>query len=105
MTTEGATNLGRGGNSDDPEIEEIPECESDLESLSVGCFDTFCEIFLPSAGACLSKTGFPKGFSRFGSNFPGIERDFDLSECCRDFVDGRGCGPPKVKKVPTGAKV
>ncbi len=101
MTTEGATNRVRGGKSDDPESKEIPECESAFESLSVG----FCETFFRLAGACFSEMDFPEGFSRFESNFPGMERDFDLSDGCRDFVDGRGCWPPKDKEVPNGAKV
>ncbi len=101
MTTEGATNRGRWGNSDDPESEETPECESDFESLPV----EFCEIFFRLADACFSEIGFPDGFSRFGSNFPGTERDFDLSEGCSDFADGRGCWPPKGKEVTNGAKV
>ncbi len=101
MTTEGATNRGRGGNSDDPESDEIPECESDFESLSAG----FCVLFLRLAGACFPAIGFPDGFSRFGSNFPGMERDFDLSEGCSDLADGRGGWPSKGKKVPNGAKV
>ncbi len=46
MNTEGATNRGRMGKSDESESEESPECDSDYESLSVGSFDTFCEIFL-----------------------------------------------------------
>ncbi len=101
MTNEVATNRGRGGNSDDPESEETPECESDFESLSLG----FCVIFFQLAGACFSEMGFPDGFSRFGSNFPGTERDFYLSEGCSDFADGRGCWPPKGKEVPNGAIV
>ncbi len=92
---------GGGGNSDDSESEEKAECESDFESLSF----EFCEIFFRMAGACFSEMGFPDGFSRFGSNFPGTERDFDLSEVCSNFSDGRGCWPPKGKKVPNGAKV
>ncbi len=101
MTTEGATNRGRGGRSDDPESEEIPECEPDFESLSAES----CEIFFRVAVACFFEMGFPDGFSRFGSNFPGMERDFDLSGSCSDFPDGRGGWPSKGKEVPNGAKV
>jgi hypothetical protein len=85
MTTEGATNRGRGGKSDDPDSEETPECESDFESLSA----EFCEIFFRLPGARFSEMDFPDGFSRLESNFPGTERDFDLSEGCSDFPDGR----------------
>jgi hypothetical protein len=53
-----------GVKSDDPDSEEISECESDLESLSVGSFDILCETFFRSADACLSENGFPDGFSR-----------------------------------------
>jgi hypothetical protein len=86
MTTEGATNRGRGGKSDDPESEEIPECESDFESLSV----EFREIFFRLAGACFSEMGFRDGFSLFGFNFPGTERDFDLSEGVQRFSRWEG---------------
>ncbi len=58
MTTEGATNRGRGGKSDEPDSEEIPECESSFESLSVGYLDTFCETLFRSAGACLFRDWF-----------------------------------------------
>ncbi len=86
--------VGGGVCSDDPKSEEIPEYESDFDILSIGCFETFCEAFLRSEDACLSETCFSKGFSRFGSDFPGMERAFDLSECSVYFADWRGCGPP-----------
>jgi hypothetical protein len=104
MTTEDANNNLQGGNSDDPESDEIPECESDFESLSMGSFETFCETFLRSAIACLSETGFPDGFSRLGSNFPGMERDFDLSDRRRDFLMGGVAGRLRKERPPMGQK-
>jgi hypothetical protein len=92
---EGATNSGRGGSSDDPESDETPECESDLDKISPCSFEFSRGIFLRLAGACPSESSFPDGFSRLASDFPGMERDFDLSECRSDFADGGGCGPPK----------
>ncbi len=52
-----------------------------------------------------SESGFADGFSRPGFNFPGMECAFEFSDCRRDFFDGRGCGLPKEKDAPNGAKV
>ncbi len=48
--------------------------------------------------------GFPDGFFRFGSNFPGMERDFDLSEGCSDFPDGGVACRLRTKNSPMGQK-
>ncbi len=48
---------------------------------------------------------FPMYFPASDPIFPVTELDFDLSEGCSDFPDGRGGWPSKGKEVPNGVKV
>ena len=93
-----------GGSSDDPESDETPECESDLDKISPCSFEFSRGIFLRLAGACPSESSFPDGFPRLTSDFPGMERDFDWSEGRSDFAEGGVSGRLRTEKSPRGKK-